>query len=113
MLALTCLLAETVGEKKSELICSVPFFFGPSIVLAFLGYQGTKSRALPVVLLVIATLSSALWIWITSSLLTTARTTSGFIDPQAGMAAMFVAVVQWFIVVLTIPAFLLLRKGSE
>ena len=111
ILALICLLAGTGAGKAicSDLIFMVLFYFGPSIVLAFLGYQETKSRALPVILLVSATLSTALWIYITFFILNKAGA-GGYIDPQAGMGVMFVAIVQWFIVVLAILAFVLLRK---
>jgi uncharacterized membrane protein YqjE len=84
----------------------VPFLFGPSIVLAFLGTQETKSRALPVILLVSATLSTALWIYITIWFLT-----ADAIDAQSGLAVAILGIVQWFIVVVAILAFVLLRKG--
>ena len=93
----------------SELVFVVPFYFGPSVVLAFLGYQRTKSRALPVILLVSSILSTALWIHITFFILNTAGP-GGYIDAQAGMAVAIYGIVQWFIVVLATLAFVLLRK---
>ena len=103
ILALICLLAG-IGLRKSELSFVVPFFFGPPIVLALLGYLGTKSRALPVKLLVSATLSTALWIFTTLAMLPFGG------NGQAGMGIMLIGIVQWIIVVLATLAFVFLRK---
>ncbi len=109
ILALICLLAGAgVGKSPlSELVFIVPYYLGPFIVLAFLGYQGTKSRALAVILLVIATLSTALWIYITFDSL---EVLGGHMDAQTGMGISFLPIVHWFIVLLAILAFVPLHK---
>ncbi len=106
ILALICLLAGA-GVGKWELVFTVPYYLGPFIVLAFLGYQGTKSRALAVILLVIATLSTALWIYITFDSLVVY---GGYMDAQTGMGISFLPIVHWFIVLLAILAFVPLHK---
>jgi len=115
MLALIYLLFGSMDLAKgnwSVLIFAVPCFFGPSLILACFGYQRTKSRALPIILLVSAILSTALWIQITISFLNNANP-SGHIDGQAGMAVAIYGIAQWFIVILATLVFFLLRKRNR
>ena len=92
-----------------DLFVFILMFLGPFIVVAFLGYQRTKSNALSVILLVAAVLLTALS--------TVIYTGVGSTDGQRGMGIALVAVVQWFITVLAIIAFVIItsvlkRKGK-
>ncbi|MFN0196950.1 MAG: hypothetical protein ACKVT0_09395 [Planctomycetaceae bacterium] len=107
MLAVLCLLAEFGIEKLSwlDLIFALPFYVGPSIILAWFGYQKTNSRALPVILFVGLITSTGLWI-----LLAVSFREPQVVDAQSGMAIVMCAIVQWIIVALATLAFAFLRN---
>jgi hypothetical protein len=78
----------------------------PLTVLALLGCRVTKSRTLPVILLVTATLMAALSYEITSALMEGG-------NGQKGMGLIVVWIVQWIIVVFATICSVLMRKGYE
>lgn len=108
ILAQLSFLAKTgIVEKMilSDLIFTLMFYNGPSAILAYLGYQRTKSRVLPIILLLCSILLNGPWIFIALFV-----RVSPVVDAQGGMAIAMYGLVQWFVVVLATFAFFLLRN---
>ncbi len=95
----------TVGQIVVTALFGALFFLSPSIVLAYLGFRRTNSKALPIILLVGSIMSTGLWIILGGSFMAADK-----VDAQAGMAVMVYFVIQLFLVVLATLSFLLLRN---
>jgi hypothetical protein len=90
--------AEGFVHNLSELCYILIFYFGPFIIVALLGSLKTKSRKLPVMLLVAAILIVFLSLVMSN---THDQLKSGG-NGQGGMGLAFLFLLQWFIAVIAI-----------
>ena len=106
VICLVGILASLHHDYRPEQMLEVYISLAPLIILALLGCRATKSRTLPVILLVTATLVTGWSYEITSAVMEGG-------NGQKGMGILVVCIIQWIIVVFATICSVLLRKGYE